>query len=171
MNIMLIEDIVEKALKFATNAHAGQYRKYTGEPYVNHPIAVCNLVSDFTDDKDILAAALLHDTMEDCEVTYEDINSEFGKRVADMVKELTNDKEEISKKGKVDYMVNKLNKMSEPCFLIKMCDILNNMSSTINVKQATTYKKILDKTKNLVDYYKPWIYSIDAVYKMKFGNV
>jgi len=168
---MLIEDIVEKALKFATNAHAGQYRKYTGEPYVNHPIAVCNLVSDFTDDKDILAAALLHDTMEDCEVTYEDINSEFGKRVADMVKELTNDKEEISKKGKVDYMVNKLNKMSEPCFLIKMCDILNNMSSTINVKQATTYKKILDKTKNLVDYYKPWIYSIDAVYKMKFGNV
>lgn len=168
---MLIEDIVEKALKFATNAHKGQYRKYTGEAYVTHPIAVCNLVSDFTNDKDILAAALLHDTMEDCEVTYEELCNEFGKRVADMVKELTNDKEEISKKGKVDYMVNKINKMSEPCVLIKLCDILNNMSSTINVKQATTYKKILDKTKNLVDYYKPLIYSIDAVYKMKLGNV
>ena len=171
MNIISTEDIVGKALSFATNAHTGQYRKYTGEPYVNHPISVCNLVSDFTDDKDILAAALLHDTMEDCEVTYEEINNEFGKRVADMVKELTNDKDEISKKGKVDYMVDKINKMREPCLLIKLCDILNNMSSTINVKQATTYKKILDKTKNLVDYYKPLIYSIDAVYKMKFGKV
>lgn len=167
---MSTEDIVEKALSFATNAHTGQYRKYTGEPYVNHPIFVCNLVSDFTDDKEILAAALLHDTMEDCEVTYEELCNEFGKRVADMVKELTSDKEEIQAKGKVDYMVNKINKMSEPCFLIKLCDMLSNMSTTMNRKQATTYKKILDKTKNLVDYYKPLIYSIDAVYKMKFDN-
>lgn len=82
-------DILEKALIFATDAHEGQVRKYTGDPYITHPIAVSKIVETITNDKDIIAAALLHDTVEDTEVTLEEIEENFGSRVAIFVENLT----------------------------------------------------------------------------------
>ena len=62
-------DLVKKALEFASNAHNGQTRKYTGEPYIVHPIEVMELVREVIDDPEVLAAALLHDVVEDCPVS------------------------------------------------------------------------------------------------------
>ena len=62
-----------EAYEFATAAHEGQVRKYTGEPYVNHPFAVAESVADHVDDKVAIAAAVLHDTVEDTAVTLEEI--------------------------------------------------------------------------------------------------
>jgi (p)ppGpp synthase/HD superfamily hydrolase len=83
--------IVDRALVFATTAHAsiGQVRKYSGEPYIVHPIEVMMLVRGVEHDETMLAAALLHDVVEDTPVTLEDVTCEFGASVASHVFWLT----------------------------------------------------------------------------------
>ena len=76
--------LVERAFAFSEHAHAGQFRK-SGEPYITHPLAVASILSQWRIDAQGLAAALLHDVMEDTSVTKREIESSFGKPVADMV--------------------------------------------------------------------------------------
>lgn len=83
--------LINKALKFATDAHAGQVRKYTGEPYINHPIEVMNIVKTVEHSECMLAAALLHDVVEDCGVKLSEIFELFGSRVAAYVDDLTDE--------------------------------------------------------------------------------
>jgi (p)ppGpp synthase/HD superfamily hydrolase len=84
-------DIVERARVFATAAHAAvkQVRKYTGEPYVNHPAAVAKIVESVPHTPEMLAAAFLHDVVEDTGITLDLIRAEFGDHVADLVYWLT----------------------------------------------------------------------------------
>jgi (p)ppGpp synthase/HD superfamily hydrolase len=84
-------NIVERARVFATAAHAavGQTRKYTGEPYVVHPIEVSELVASVGGTEAMVAAALLHDVLEDTEVTVDVLEEQFGSEVADLVLWLT----------------------------------------------------------------------------------
>ena len=78
------------ALTFAAEAHATQTRKYTGEPYIRHPIEVAKTVASVPDHTDeMICAALLHDVVEDCGVTLEEIKQEFGEVVEDLVFWLT----------------------------------------------------------------------------------
>lgn len=81
----------EQARRFATEAHAlaGQRRKYTDEPYIVHPAAVVELVRSVSHDDALLAAAWLHDTVEDTPTTPGDIEAHFGARVASLVEMLT----------------------------------------------------------------------------------
>lgn len=81
--------LVEKALQFATAAHEGQVRKYTGVPYIVHPVEVMEIVKTVSGDTAMHAAALLHDVVEDTDVTIEDIIREFGDDVAQLVDDLT----------------------------------------------------------------------------------
>ena len=83
------ENITERALRYATQAHAGQVRKYTAEPYINHPVAVARIVRDAAFDDEVIAAALLHDVVEDCDVLISDIFGLFGSRVARFVGDVT----------------------------------------------------------------------------------
>ena len=80
---------VEQALVFATAAHAGHTRKYTGQDYIVHPIAVAGLVSTVPHTDAMLAAALLHDTVEDAGVELDRIREQFGQDVAELVDWLT----------------------------------------------------------------------------------
>lgn len=84
---------IRRAIEFAKEAHKGQLRKYTHEPYIVHPISVALLVHDTMDhvdyDDDMVIAALLHDVLEDTNRTYNDIEREFGTNVAVMVEHLT----------------------------------------------------------------------------------
>ena len=84
-------NIVEKARIFATASHhaAGNVRKYTGEPYINHPAAVVALVASVPHTPEMLAAAWLHDTVEDCGVDLREIHAVFGINVARLVEMLT----------------------------------------------------------------------------------
>ena len=79
--------LVEKALQFASEAHGsiGQKRKYTGEDYIVHPIEVMEIVKSVPHTQEMLAAALLHDTVEDTPATFEDIEREFGHEVCILV--------------------------------------------------------------------------------------
>jgi len=86
---MVDEELVQRALAFATLAHHDQKRKYTGLPYVVHPIEVAEIVRTVAHDNEMLAAALLHDVVEDTDVTIEDIRADFGDDIAGLVDDLT----------------------------------------------------------------------------------
>ena len=77
--------LLDKAIIFAVNAHHNTERRGKGFPYIVHPMEAVEIVSTITSDQELLAAAALHDTIEDTEVTVEDIRREFGDRIADLV--------------------------------------------------------------------------------------
>ncbi len=76
--------LVERAFLFSDSAHRGQFRK-SGEPYITHPLAVASILAQWRLDAQGLAAALLHDVMEDTAITKLEIRESFGRPVADMV--------------------------------------------------------------------------------------
>ena len=85
-------NIIEKAIGFAVKAHAGALRKGTNLPYILHPLEAAAIAAQMTDDQEVIAAAVLHDTVEDTETTAEDIRKEFGARVAELVSSNTENK-------------------------------------------------------------------------------
>ena len=84
--------MIEKAIMFATSAHACIKRKGKDRAYILHPLEAMTIVGSMTDDEELLAAAVLHDTIEDTPVTREDLEREFGKRVAEIVASESEDK-------------------------------------------------------------------------------
>ncbi|MGD9796103.1 MAG: HD domain-containing protein, partial [Acidimicrobiia bacterium] len=80
--------VITRAFEVADNAHRNQYRR-SGEKYINHPVAVAKIVADIGLDETTIAAALLHDAVEDTEITLADVESEFGKDVAAIVDGVT----------------------------------------------------------------------------------
>ena len=84
-------DVVKRALAFAAKAHEGQYRKYSNgtEPYITHPVTVAGLVAGTGTTARVVAAALLHDVVEDCHVKIHTLFGEFGQDVANLVYWLT----------------------------------------------------------------------------------
>jgi len=90
---MMNSDLVKRATWFATLAHGEQKRKYSDEPYVTHPIAVARIIHTlsppFAKDCQVLAAAILHDVVEDTPATLDSIELFFGHSVADLVEQVT----------------------------------------------------------------------------------
>lgn len=86
-----MSDIIQKADEFAEKAHSsiGHVRKYCGSPYIIHPRAVAAIVKKHGGDDNMIAAALLHDTIEDTPVCKEDLIKEFGEDIADLVDDLS----------------------------------------------------------------------------------
>lgn len=125
--------LVNKAKEFATQAHnsINQIRKYTGEPYINHPLSVANIVSQVTKDENIIATAWLHDVVEDTPYTLSEIEKLFGFKVALFVSQLTN----VTKKsdGSREYRKAKEREhISQACYeakTIKLADIIDNTKS------------------------------------------
>ena len=74
-------EIIEDAVIFAANAHYGKVRKMAGMPYILHPMEVAAIIAAITDDKEVIAAGILHDTIEDCGVLAPEIEERFGTRV------------------------------------------------------------------------------------------
>ncbi len=121
------QEAYDLTLQYATDAHEGQTRKFNGEPYINHPVAVAELVQQYDNRLPLVQAALLHDTIEDTDVTYNELVNEFGKEVAELVFELTSpDIKDKSKKGEI--LAKKMSAMSNDALTIKLADRLNNVS-------------------------------------------
>ena len=78
-------DLLDRAIIFAVKAHHNTERRGKGFPYIVHPMEAVEIVATITPDQELLAAAALHDTVEDTDVTVEDIRREFGDRIADLV--------------------------------------------------------------------------------------
>lgn len=92
--------MIEKAVVFATRVHRGTMRKGTNQPYIFHPLEVLSLVTLMTSDEDIMCAAVLHDTLEDTDTTWQELKLEFNERIADLVSAESEDKRgQINKEG------------------------------------------------------------------------
>lgn len=77
--------LLDRAIVFALRAHAGTERRGKGFPYIVHPLEAVTIVATMTSDQELLAAAVLHDTVEDTDVTIDQIRAEFGDRIASLV--------------------------------------------------------------------------------------
>ena len=85
-------ELVSEAIIFAVNAHDGMRRKKSEAPYILHPMEAAVIVGTMTDDQNLIAAAVLHDVVEDAGITIEEIEERFGKRVRELVQSETEDK-------------------------------------------------------------------------------
>ena len=87
-------ELVSEAIIFAVKAHDGMRRKKGDSPYILHPMEAAVIVGTMTDDQNLIAAAALHDVVEDAGITLEEIEEKFGKRVRELVESETEDKRE-----------------------------------------------------------------------------
>ena len=78
-------DVLEQAVQFAVEAHQGMVRKSAGMPYILHPLEVACIAGTMTNDREVLAAAVLHDVVEDTPHTLDEVRERFGERVAELV--------------------------------------------------------------------------------------
>ena len=85
MNKPLDTSLLDRAIIFAVKAHAGTERRGKGFPYIVHPMEAVEIVATMTSDQELLAAAALHDVVEDTDVSVEQIRAEFGERIASLV--------------------------------------------------------------------------------------
>lgn len=124
-------NVVERALVFAYRAHQGQVRKYSGDPYIIHPISVAELVRIHDGDERMIAAAFLHDVIEDCGVVPDDLVSLFGGEIVRIVVELTDvytsaafpDK---NRKARKNLERQRLSKVSSAAKIVKIADMIDN---------------------------------------------
>ena len=85
-------ELVSEAVAFAVKAHDGMRRKKSESPYILHPMEAAVIVGSMTDDQNVIAAAALHDVVEDAGITIDEIEEKFGKRVRELVESETEDK-------------------------------------------------------------------------------
>ena len=126
------------AYTFAKYCHSemDQKRKGSGEPYFVHPKGVAKIVMDNGGNEDQICGAFLHDLLEDVPfVSYEELKRGFNQHVADLVLEVTNIRVEIEKIGKEAYMTDKLMHLSNEALLIKLADMLYNISDNATEAQ------------------------------------
>lgn len=119
--------MINRAIEFASKAHEGQFRKGTKRPYIVHPVEVGDIVSAMTDDEEIISAAVLHDTIEDCEgITQRVLAQEFSERVAYMVAQESEDKSKTwmeRKSATIEYLRSAPREIQ----MIGLADKLSNM--------------------------------------------
>lgn len=140
--------VINDAISFAIESHKDQERKFDGSAYIRHPLSVMGMMTEFTSDPLILAACVLHDTVEDCEdVTLEVIHERFGEVVAGYVFYAT----EKSKKTDGTRKVRKeIDKFHYSCGTsvsqdIKVLDMIDNIPSMFQVDSKFAIKYAEEK--------------------------
>lgn len=131
-NKYLDTGLLDRAIIFAVHAHHNTERRGKGFPYIVHPMEAVEIVSTITSDQELLAAAALHDTIEDTDVTVEDIRREFGDRIADLVHAESDQftegvSEEDSWHDRKQAAINRLAATSHDGKIVAMGDKLSNM--------------------------------------------
>lgn len=148
--------LIEKAYNMANKAHLGQLRK-SGEPYIIHPLCVALILAELELDKETIISGLLHDIVEDTEITLEDVTKEFSAEVALLVDGVTKLGQLSYSKDKVEIQAENLRKMflamakDIRVILIKLADRLHNMRTMQYMKP----EKQKEKSRETMDIYAP----------------
>ncbi|QBX06849.1 metal-dependent phosphohydrolase [Burkholderia phage BcepSaruman] len=138
--------IILDAIAFANEKHAGQVRRGSGDPYITHPLAVSYIVAAYKKSKklpELLAAAILHDILEDTVTTFEELVARFGPLVASIVLELSNDEVQIKILGKLAYQKNKVRGLSSYGLVVKLADRLHNVSDQPTLKMISDTEDLM----------------------------
>ena len=131
-NNPLNTELLDRAIIFAVHAHAGTERRGKGYPYIVHPMEAMEIVATMTADQELLAAAALHDTVEDTEVTVEQLRAKFGERIASLVADESDVMpegmtEEASWHQRKQAAIDRLSKASHDAKMVALGDKLSNM--------------------------------------------
>lgn len=124
--------LLDRAIVFAVRAHAGTERRGKGYPYIVHPMEAMEIVATMTPDQELLAAAALHDTVEDTDVTVDQIRAEFGERIAALVAAESDEmpdgvSEEASWHARKQAAIDRLKKAGHDAKMVALGDKLSNM--------------------------------------------
>ncbi len=139
-------ELINKAVYWARKYHGDQKRK-SGELYYTHPLEVAYMVSDYNLKTDVIAASILHDIIEDTEVTAGMILDNFSWRIAEMVDRLTRDRPDGTKLSVEDILNNSYQEKDREVLLIKLFDRLHNIQ-TLGAISPEKVKKITKETLN-----------------------
>jgi RelA/SpoT family (p)ppGpp synthetase len=155
-NKFLNVDSLNKAYNFALDAHQNQKRE-EGVPYIFHPVAVANILTELKLDSATITTGLLHDTIEDTNVTYETVKKEFGEEVANLVDGVTKLsalEDKVSDNSKAENFRKLILATSKDIrvLLVKLADRLHNMRTINFVKDK---EKIIRKAKETMEIYAP----------------
>lgn len=131
-NKALNTELLDRAIIFAVRAHAGTERRGKGFPYIIHPMEAVEIVATMTPDQELLAAAALHDTVEDTDVTVDQIRAEFGDRIANLVAAESDAfvegvSEEDSWHARKQAAIDRLAKAPHDAKMVALGDKLSNM--------------------------------------------
>lgn len=131
-NKYMDSELLDRAIVFAVNAHHNTERRGKGFPYIVHPMEAMEIVATITPDQELLAAAALHDTIEDTDVTVEQIREAFGERVANLVhtesdQQIEGVSEEDSWHDRKQIAIDRLAAASRDAKIVAMGDKLSNM--------------------------------------------
>ena len=141
MNNPLETTFFDKAVKFAVEAHQGTERRGKGYPYIVHPMEAAAIVATISNDQELLAAAILHDTVEDTDVTIEQIREQFGDRVAELVQHETAPLDEnMTWREKKTVQVHQLVSAPYDSKVVALGDKLSNMYGI-----AIDYRRVGDE--------------------------
>ncbi|SMF22643.1 HD domain-containing protein [Pseudobacteriovorax antillogorgiicola] len=140
-----------KAVTFAAKQHHGQMRKDDETPYIAHPVRVMTILSEVfgVDDEEVLAAGVLHDTIEDTDCERKDLERKFGKRVASYVDELSKDMD-LDKPEREKKYASELEDASVSVRLCKLADLYDNLSDTKALSRSKIHKTAA-RAERLVD--------------------
>lgn len=125
-----MDNIIKKAITKALVLHEGQVRKGDGMPYIVHPLETAFIISRYTMDDNLIAIALLHDTIEDTPYTIEELKSEFGTTIAPVVAALTEKKDIKDWSERRREAIERI-KQTQHAPFIKAADCLSNMRSLV----------------------------------------
>lgn len=121
------ESLVLSAAAFAAEKHAGQVRKGDGTAYINHPLRVAEILQGVGADEEVLAAAILHDVLEDTNAKYYQLRVKFGENVAKLVVQVTDDKTKSKYNRKLSQIKKAQQGLMDPkAMLIKIADKIDN---------------------------------------------
>jgi len=141
-----MNDVLNRAIAFAGNAHSGVMRKGSDAPYILHPMEVTAIAGTMTADLEVLAAAMLHDVIEDTAITLKDIRTDFGERVAALVDTDTEDKREGCETWQIrkEETIEKIRHATYEEKIIAFSDKLSNLRA-IHRDYLTIWEKLWER--------------------------
>lgn len=161
-------DIVLQAISYATQVHAGQLRKDHQTPYAAHPMRVMTILAVMfrVQDPELLATAVLHDTIEDTTTDFDDLTERFGSRVAHYVALLSKDARLVEAEREQAYLET-LAKAPAEVQLCKLADVYDNLSDAMALSQAQR-KKTADKAREVIQRFREpladqWPHALQAL--------
>ena len=168
--------LLENAIIFATKAHSGANRKGKQTPYILHPLETLTIVASLTDDEEVQAAAVLHDTVEDTDITRGEIEEKFGNRVAELVASESENKREdlpsedtwiIRKQEMIDHLRNASRETKLICLGDKLSNIREMKRDYLSIGDAL-WDRFNQKDRNMHRWY---YLSICDILQREFGDV
>ena len=122
-------DVIEKALKTAAKVHEKQYRKGTDIPYITHPVAVGMILMKAGYSEELVAAGILHDTVEDTDLSLQDIEQLFGRNIAQIVEGCSEPDKSLSWEDRKKHTIEYLKSAPEEIRVVACADKLHNIRS------------------------------------------